>query len=242
MLRAAAAAALDAELMPALYSLEQLMEVAGFSVAQAVAACFPPHTHPSCLVLCGPGNNGGDGLVAARHLAALGYAPTVLCPRPSPSAHYARLLAQLRALGIPTHAALTEDGCPPLAAFHCAVDAGLGFSATGPLRPPLAGLIAQLAAAGTPTLAVDVPTGWPVDGRQEGEADAAEPLLQPRALLSLTAPKPCASDFMQGPRAAGRRHYLALSGLVPPEMRARYGLEARAPAPTPGLGGLVRLA
>jgi NAD(P)H-hydrate epimerase len=238
MLKAAAAAALDAELMPALYSLEQLMEVAGYSVALAVADCFPPSTFPNVLVLCGPGNNGGDGLVSARHLASLGYTPTVLCPKPSPSAHYARLLAQLGALGIPCHAALASEGCPPLSSFHCAVDAVLGFSSTLPLREPFAGLIAQLAAQGTPTLAVDVPTGWDPDAAAGAQQPA--PALQPRALLSLTAPKPCASAFMEG--AAGRRHYLALSGLIPAALRLRYSLEAKAPVPTPGLGGLVRLA
>ena len=59
------------------YTLDQLMEVAGLAVAQATAAAFPldraaasPRT---VLVLAGPGNNGGDGLVAARHLALWGY-------------------------------------------------------------------------------------------------------------------------------------------------------------------------
>jgi hydroxyethylthiazole kinase-like uncharacterized protein yjeF len=50
------------------FSLQQLMELAGLSVAQAVLAFFPQATR--ILVVAGPGNNGGDGLVAARHLAA----------------------------------------------------------------------------------------------------------------------------------------------------------------------------
>ena len=41
------------------------MELAGLSVAQAIQKEFEPS---SVLVVCGPGNNGGDGLVAARHL------------------------------------------------------------------------------------------------------------------------------------------------------------------------------
>ena len=50
------------------YSLDQLMELAGLAVAQATAAVFPltkAPSSPSILVLAGPGNNGGDGLVAA---------------------------------------------------------------------------------------------------------------------------------------------------------------------------------
>jgi NAD(P)H-hydrate epimerase len=61
------------------YTLDQLMELAGLAVAQATAAVFPlvkegvEAPAPSVLVLAGPGNNGGDGLVAARHLALWGY-------------------------------------------------------------------------------------------------------------------------------------------------------------------------
>jgi NAD(P)H-hydrate epimerase len=47
------------------------MELAGLSVATAIAKTYPPQnneSNTSVLVCCGPGNNGGDGLVAARHL------------------------------------------------------------------------------------------------------------------------------------------------------------------------------
>ena len=46
----------------------QLMELAGLSCAQTVAKVYPKDRHPRVLVCCGPGNQGGDGLVAARHL------------------------------------------------------------------------------------------------------------------------------------------------------------------------------
>jgi NAD(P)H-hydrate epimerase len=46
------------------------MELAGFSCAVAIAKCYPLSTlsNGNVLVCCGPGNNGGDGLVCARHL------------------------------------------------------------------------------------------------------------------------------------------------------------------------------
>ena len=55
------------------FSVDQLMELAGLSVAQSIEAEFPPDTHKDVLVIAGPGNNGGDGLVAGRHLHHFGY-------------------------------------------------------------------------------------------------------------------------------------------------------------------------
>jgi hydroxyethylthiazole kinase-like uncharacterized protein yjeF len=67
---------IDEELMgPKMgFSLDQLMELAGLSVAQAVATEYPRESKPRVLIVAGPGNNGGDGLVAARHLHHFGYA------------------------------------------------------------------------------------------------------------------------------------------------------------------------
>lgn len=51
------------------FSVDQLMELAGLSVAVAITKAYPRGTsHSKVLVCSGPGNNGGDGLVAARHL------------------------------------------------------------------------------------------------------------------------------------------------------------------------------
>lgn len=77
------AQALDQDLFQ-LYSLDQLMELAGQSVASAIYTCYPPPAVIS--IFCGPGNNGGDGLVCARHLAAItGYSCQVVYPKPSPN-------------------------------------------------------------------------------------------------------------------------------------------------------------
>ena len=60
------------------------MELAGLSCAHAVAKAFPLERRGQrVMVLCGPGNNGGDGLVCARHLAMLGYEPVVHYPKRS---------------------------------------------------------------------------------------------------------------------------------------------------------------
>ncbi len=52
---------------------EVLMERAGLSVAQVIRENFPPKDYRKALILCGPGNNGGDGFVCARHLSEMGY-------------------------------------------------------------------------------------------------------------------------------------------------------------------------
>lgn len=44
------------------------MELAGLACAQTLATVYKKETHSRVLVCCGPGNQGGDGLVAARHL------------------------------------------------------------------------------------------------------------------------------------------------------------------------------
>jgi NAD(P)H-hydrate epimerase len=58
---------------------EALMERAGASVLDAIAATWPDDLGPETrvVVLCGPGNNGGDGFVVARRLAERGVTPTV---------------------------------------------------------------------------------------------------------------------------------------------------------------------
>ena len=77
------AAALDVDLIDPLvggYKLQQLMELAGLSVAQAVWRVSPKSGvgNGRVVVFAGPGNNGGDGMVAARHLRMFGFGEVVL--------------------------------------------------------------------------------------------------------------------------------------------------------------------
>ncbi len=61
-LDAKSAANLDRDLMKVPgFSVYQLMELAGLSVASAIYEVYPPHTHPRVHVYCGPGNNGKFG-------------------------------------------------------------------------------------------------------------------------------------------------------------------------------------
>ena len=55
------------------FASETLMELAGLAIAQVSNKILKQNGHKSVCVLAGPGNNGGDGLVAARHLKMMNY-------------------------------------------------------------------------------------------------------------------------------------------------------------------------
>lgn len=78
------AAAIDEHLMSPSgsgYLLPQLMELAGLSCAQALYRSYPPDVFPELLIAAGPGNQGGDGLVAARHAKLWEYNVKVWYPK-----------------------------------------------------------------------------------------------------------------------------------------------------------------
>ena len=60
------------------FTLPQLMELAGLTVATAIAKFYPDKR--KIFIAAGPGNNGGDGIVAARHLSIFNYTVTLYQP------------------------------------------------------------------------------------------------------------------------------------------------------------------
>lgn len=199
-LSAKTAAALDASLMSTLgYKLEQLMELAGLSVAQAIYADYKPDQFSNVLVLVGPGNNGGDGLVAARHLKLFGYREVaVYIPKQGKNPFYANLQTQLKSFNVPVH---TGELNNVLKGRDLVVDALFGFSGKPPLREPFNLIIDEIVnlqkRENVKLFAVDVPSGWDVD---EGPVSQE---YMPDALISLTAPKPCSAKL-----APHVKHYL----------------------------------
>ena len=134
-----------------------LMERAGAAVADAIVERFTPR--PVCL-LCGPGNNGGDGYVVARLLAERGWPVEVraLAPPASPDAKAAAL-------------AWSGEPAPfeaPLQA-RLYVDALFGAGLSKPLSGEAAAVAAELAERPEQVVAIDVPSGLPGDtGAPEG--------------------------------------------------------------------------
>jgi NAD(P)H-hydrate epimerase len=145
---------------------EVLMDNAGASVAHAVLQRWSPRP---VAVLCGPGNNGGDGFVVARHLAEAGWRVrlALLGPRD-------RLKGDAR-----HHADRWSGTVEPLtpAALEGAslvVDAIFGAGLSRALDGPAAETLAAAAREGLPIVAVDVPSGLMGDTGQVLGAVAAD--------------------------------------------------------------------
>ncbi|KAF2251408.1 apolipo protein A-I binding protein-like protein [Trematosphaeria pertusa] len=206
------AAALDQELMTAgAFSIDQLMELAGLSVSQAVFKLQPLNKGRRILVACGPGNNGGDGLVAARHLFHYGYQPTIYYPKQSKNELYQRLKKQLEDLKVP----FTDDFPSALSQTDHIVDAIFGFSFSGEVREPFPKVIEALRDTKIPVLAVDAPSSWNIEEGPPGSGPGKG--FMPEALISLTAPKPLVKWFKG-------RHFLG-GRFLSPAMAQKYELD-----------------
>ncbi|CAM9439361.1 unnamed protein product [Chrysoparadoxa australica] len=212
------AQAIDLELFES-FSVDQLMELAGLSVACAVERCT---SRGKVMVVAGPGNNGGDGLVAARHLWHFGYEPLIVYPKPTPKPLYENLLKQVQQLGIPVVPTLPAEGFD---GYVAVIDSAFGFSFKGKPRPPFDAILATMAATKVPVISVDVPSGWDVE---KGDVNGIG--LNPAVLVSLTAPKECAKYF-------NGRHFLG-GRFVPPDLAKRYGLVL---PPYPGSDQIVEI-
>ena len=145
--RAAAASGIDS------YGL---MEKAGQAVAASALRHFPGATR--YVVLCGPGNNGGDGYVAARALKEAG-ADVRLFHLADPErlkGDAARAFADC-----PVEGEIIGDYVP--LAGDVVIDAILGAGLSRPVSDEVAAVIGQVAAAQVPVISVDLPSG--LDGR-----------------------------------------------------------------------------
>ena len=137
---------------------DQLMELAGQSVAICSARTAPPGG--KILVCAGPGNNGGDGLVAARHLIHFGRKVDIYYPKRPAKTLYQNLFESAQLCGVN----VVED-IDQLEAYSQIIDAifGFSFNPDGGIRAPFDHLVAMLSKTHVPILSVDVPSGWNVD-------------------------------------------------------------------------------
>ncbi|RRA48881.1 NAD(P)H-hydrate dehydratase [Acidipila sp. EB88] len=172
-------------------SLTRLMVHAGEAVARFVAAEFPEARN--IVVLCGKGNNGGDGLMASAALAEAGLKPHVLLLgrkeelKGDPEAMFDRSQPLVPVTEIPTEAELhTEAVARLFAGADLILDAMVG---TG-FKPPMRGVLSAVRdlvnpMLPTPIVAVDLPSGWDADSLAYEE----QGVVRADAVVTFTAPK-----------------------------------------------------
>ncbi len=180
----------------------QLMENAGRGCAKAIQKLEPSGP---VVILCGPGNNGGDGFVIARYLREAQIAVSVvrLCEAEKYAGDALINLKRLASVDVPVNELhsnasdaqierllATADGKPT----KCIVDAMLGTGAKGPLRTPFNSVVRVANSIDAIRVAIDIPTG--LDGDSGEVVDEAF-----RADLTCTfiAFKPCMDNVNGGP-------------------------------------------
>lgn len=121
-----------------------------------------------------------------------------------------RLSTQLQNLSVP----FTEDYETALTQTDHILDAIFGFSFTGAVRSPFDKIIEAIKASKVPVTSVDIPSSWDVESGPPEDGPGVG--FMPDALVSLTAPKPCAKYFKG-------RHFLG-GRFLPLNLEEKYGL------------------
>ncbi len=188
-----------------------LMENAGLGTATLARSMLGGDVRGKRVAcLAGKGNNGGDGLVAARHLHNWGANVVALLSSrhemgPVPS-------EQLRTIG--SVGISVEESGAGVEDFDLVVDALLGYNSKGNPREPIASMIRNANRSGVPILAVDIPSGLDAT---TGETN--DPCIVAKATLTLGFPKTCFLNPVSR-RNVGQLHLGDVS--IPAEVYRRY--------------------
>ncbi|WP_082053600.1 NAD(P)H-hydrate epimerase, partial [Gordoniibacillus kamchatkensis] len=144
-----------------------LMENAGRAIAEAAIAMSAQlgvrGRAARWLVLAGKGNNGGDGLVAARHLREAGAEAAVVYAEPPERLAGDAALQRDAAARFGIAASVFAPGAIDWRAYDGVIDALLGTGTQGAPREPYAALIREANAIGLPIVAADIPSGLDAD-------------------------------------------------------------------------------
>ena len=199
---------------------EELMERAGSAVARTASEFLERRDSRSVLLFAGKGNNGGDAIVAARHLADVGYHPTLvlLCHRDElqgdPALHFQKLVSGIHVFEYPTRlrrrsdsrlgeawvgAAKARDQLSEIVAKTnpaVIVDGLLGTGLKGRVREPYTTAIKMINDQHLPVIAIDIPSGLGSDtGEIHGVCVRADTTVT-MGLPKIGLLKPVAADFV----------------------------------------------
>jgi NAD(P)H-hydrate epimerase len=194
--------------------LIQMMENAGRNLAELSRRLLAGDMRAKRIaVLCGAGNNGGGGMVAARHLHNWGaeIALKVLSPREKIKEIPAHQLQVLEKMRIPDKESID------LKTVDLVIDAMIGYGLTGDPRGTIADWIRRVNDAARPVLALDTPSGLNATTGIPGN-----PCIRATATMTLALPKiglmtPQAKPFI------GDLYLADIS--VPPQLYTRLGIE-----------------
>jgi ADP-dependent NAD(P)H-hydrate dehydratase / NAD(P)H-hydrate epimerase len=228
-------------------SSNTLMENAGAAVARFILSGYPQAERVG--VICGKGNNGGDGFVAARKLVEAGravrlillYEPKEL--RGDAAAMFQNLLRTLQPLKLAPLIVrdpeeLESPGAADIFAADLIVDAILGTGFRPPVSPLYAAAIEKMNAASVPIVAVDIPSGADADAMRPGGTTNSRSVadrdthniapIQARAdaIVTFTAPRPTHvfAELTKGPIV------IAPIGSPPEAIVSKLGLHLSTPA------------
>ncbi|MGA2102300.1 MAG: NAD(P)H-hydrate dehydratase [Candidatus Sulfotelmatobacter sp.] len=165
-----------------------LMENAGTAVADHVLSHYPAAR--KIVVLCGKGNNGGDGFVAARHLLEKGKTVEIVLLA-DPADLHGDAEAMFGRLPLPPIAVQSVDGLKSariqaVLAADLYLDAILGTGFRPPVSDLYADALAFMNASGKPVVAVDIPSGADADAM----ARQGEGIARADSIVTFTAPRP----------------------------------------------------
>lgn len=169
-----------------------LMENAGTETVREMLAAFPDLPRMRVAIVCGRGNNGGDGFVVARHLLNRGASvDTFLLARREEVKGDARVnLEVLAKMGAaPREITSTEDVSAVAAQIRSAgvvVDALLGTGTQGAAKGLYVQAIELMNRAGRPVVAVDIPSGLLAD-----DPEPPGPAVRATLTVTFALPKPC---------------------------------------------------
>ena len=169
----------------------ELMEAAGAGIAEALLRCEPDLRQKTVTVVCGKGNNGGDGLVIARHLAVAGVPvqaivlaePEALSPDATVNLERAR--GESLELEFAPDEIRWERCLEWIPTGALVVDALLGTGIRGAVHGLTARAIQDLTRKGFDIVAVDLPSGLDADSHQ-----VVGPAITARTTYTLCRPKP----------------------------------------------------
>jgi len=194
---------------------DTLMDNAGRRVAEALLGIYPALSSMNPLILCGKGNNGGDGITAARHLRSFGVMSRVVLLASPGALEGIAAAHMLRA----RDAGVTIESVPDEAAWKevagtlddhaLIVDAVLGTGLQGGARGLAARVIDSMRDASGEKVSLDIPSGLSGDS-----AEIPGPALRADHTIALACPK-IPHVFPPATALVGRLHVVDIG--IPPE-------------------------